>query len=131
MIEKKIREVSIKTIDLVKYAGASRDFNPVHTEPEAAKKMGHPDVIAHGMYVMGLASKAIDEWFPNEKINKFQVRFMAPTYPGDLLRITGSMDDDYVNKDIIKGKIEIVDANDMIKLKGSFEMLKRGGRKYE
>ncbi|MFD1039821.1 MaoC/PaaZ C-terminal domain-containing protein [Virgibacillus byunsanensis] len=122
MIEKTLSKEPIKPIDLVKYAGASGDFNPVHTVPEEALKMGHPSVIAHGMYVMGLVSQAIDKWFSYGKMNSFQVRFMAPIYPGDLLTIKGYLNDESVNHNLMKGEVEVVDGNNKIKLKGSFEL---------
>lgn len=75
---------SITKVQLVKYAGASRDFNPLHTDDEFAKTVGMDGVIAHGMLVMGFLGEYI------RKISdgvadpfRFQMRFGAVTRPGD------------------------------------------------
>jgi acyl dehydratase len=119
-----IEKEPIQPIELVEYSGASGDFNPIHTVPEAAKQKGHLDILAHGMYMMGLASQAIEGWFPDSKLQTFTVRFMAPTYPGIRFTIRGNFEKgDSV--DVIKGEIEIVDANEERKLKGTCELLTR------
>ena len=51
----------IQHMDLVRYAGASGDFNPIHTNPEFAKKVGLGGTIVHGMYVMALTRTASDK----------------------------------------------------------------------
>jgi acyl dehydratase len=48
--------------DLVRYAGASGDFNPIHWSDRVASSVGLPGVIAHGMYTMALAARALDTW---------------------------------------------------------------------
>jgi acyl dehydratase len=48
--------------DLVRYAGASGDFNPIHWSDRVATSVGLPGVIAHGMYTMALAARALDTW---------------------------------------------------------------------
>jgi acyl dehydratase len=48
--------------DLVRYAGASGDFNPIHWSDRVASAVGLPGVIAHGMYTMALAARALDSW---------------------------------------------------------------------
>ena len=48
--------------DLVRYAGASGDFNPIHWSDRVAGSVGLPGVIAHGMYTMALAARALDTW---------------------------------------------------------------------
>ena len=52
----------INRILLVQYAGASGDFNPIHTQETFAKAVGLPDVIAHGMYTMAVAARVVTEW---------------------------------------------------------------------
>jgi acyl dehydratase len=52
----------INRILLVQYAGASGDFNPIHTQETFAKMVGLPDVIAHGMYTMAIAARVVTEW---------------------------------------------------------------------
>lgn len=68
--------------DLVAYADASGDQNPIHQDEAAAKAAGLPDVIAHGMYTMGLVSRAVLEWAAASGIDgtltDFSARFAKP-----------------------------------------------------
>jgi acyl dehydratase len=66
-------------LDLVKYAGASGDFNPIHTNERFAKSVGLPDVIAHGMYTMAQAGRYATELADGDpgRITEFSVRFSA------------------------------------------------------
>ncbi|MEV5412955.1 MaoC family dehydratase [Thermopolyspora sp. NPDC052614] len=52
----------VRRVDLVKYAGASGDFNPIHWNERFAKAVGLPDVIAHGMYTMAQGSRFVTDW---------------------------------------------------------------------
>ena len=53
---------AVRRADLVRYAGASGDFNPIHWSDRVATSVGLPGVIAHGMYTMALAARALDTW---------------------------------------------------------------------
>jgi acyl dehydratase len=66
-------------IDLVKYAGASGDFNPIHTQERIAKAVGLPDVIAHGMYTMAQAGRYVTELAGGDpgRVTEFSVRFSS------------------------------------------------------
>lgn len=112
----------IEHIDLVKYAGASGDFNTIHTVSHIANEKGYPDVIVHGMFLMGWASQAIEEWFPNSRLRRFSVRFMAPTYPGESLTIKGELSGPDTEVAIDIGNLKIVNSVGEIKLTGSFEL---------
>lgn len=73
---------------IVQYAGASGDFNPVHTdEPFAVGTAGSPSVFAHGMLTMGLAGRVLTDWFGVEAPLSYRVRFLAPVYPGVTLTV--------------------------------------------
>lgn len=64
---------------LVRYAGASRDFNPIHWNDLFAEQVGLPGVIAHGMLTMGLAAGALEEWAEDPgRIRSFGTRFSRP-----------------------------------------------------
>lgn len=65
--------------DLVRYAGASGDFNPIHWSERTARAVGLPGVIAHGMFTMALAGRAVTDWAgaPDAVID-FGVRFTRP-----------------------------------------------------
>jgi acyl dehydratase len=65
-------------LDLVKYAGASGDFNIIHWNERVARSVGLPDVIAHGMYTMAQAGRFVSEWAGDPgAVTEFGVRFSA------------------------------------------------------
>lgn len=69
---------------LVRYAGASGDFNPLHHDESFIKMIGMDNVIAHGMLIMGIAGEAITDWIDKRNLRSFNVRFMSMTEPADL-----------------------------------------------
>ena len=69
---------------LVRYAGASGDFNPLHHDNTFAKAIGMERNIAHGMLIMGIAGEAVTVWIDNKNLRKFSARFAATTEPADL-----------------------------------------------
>lgn len=71
---------------IVQYAGASGDYNPLHTdEPFATDVAGFPSVFAHGMLTMGMAGRALAELYGPTNLARFGGRFRAPVWPGDSL----------------------------------------------
>jgi acyl dehydratase len=65
--------------DLVRYAGASGDFNPIHWSDRVAQSVGLPGVIAHGMFTMALAGRALDTWAGRTgSVIEYGVRFARP-----------------------------------------------------
>ena len=70
--------------DLVRYAGASGDFNPIHWSERVARSVGLPGVVAHGMYTMALAGRAVSTWVGDStRIVEFSVRFTKPVVVPD------------------------------------------------
>jgi acyl dehydratase len=70
--------------DLVRYAGASGDFNPIHWSDRFATSVGLPGVIAHGMYTMALAGRAVTEWAGDPAaVVEYGVRFTKPVVVPD------------------------------------------------
>ena len=70
--------------DLVRYAGASGDFNPIHWNDRVATSVGLPGVIAHGMFTMALAGRAVTQWAGNPgALEEYQVRFGRPVVVPD------------------------------------------------
>mgnify|MGYP001090611244 CR=1 FL=1 len=70
--------------DLVRYAGASGDFNPIHWSERIARSVGLPGVIAHGMYTMALAGRALTTWAGRaDAVIDFGVRFTKPVVVPD------------------------------------------------
>ncbi|PZS25580.1 MAG: dehydratase [Pseudonocardiales bacterium] len=70
--------------DLVRYAGASRDFNPLHWNERFAKSVGLPDVIAHGMFTMASAIRVVTDWTGDPgAVIEYSVRFTRPVVVPD------------------------------------------------
>ncbi len=70
--------------DLVRYAGASGDFNPIHWNERVATSVGLPDVIAHGMFTMALTGRAVTDWTGDPgALLEYQVRFGRPVVVPD------------------------------------------------
>lgn len=70
-------EVWITRADLVRYAGAALDFNPIHWNEAFAREVGLPDVIAHGMLTMGIAARVVTDWDLGELVD-YSARFTRP-----------------------------------------------------
>ena len=93
------RSYRVTRLDLVKYAGASGDFNPIHWNERFARSVGLPNVIAHGMFTMAQAGKFVTEWAgdPGAVID-FGVRFstMVPVPDDDegaIIELSGKVGD--------------------------------------
>jgi acyl dehydratase len=79
----------LKRTQIVQYAGASGDFNPLHSDQEfAVKAAGYPGVFAHGMLVMGMTGRVLTGWVGRDRLLHYGVRFKAQVWPGDTLTTT-------------------------------------------
>ena len=87
----------IRRADLVRYAGASGDFNVIHWNERVAKAVGLPDVIAHGMFTMALAARVVTDWAGDPgAVVDYGVRFTRPVpVPDDdvgaLVEVSGAV----------------------------------------
>jgi acyl dehydratase len=112
----------ITASQLVRYSGASGDFNPIHTVHQVATNAGLEGVIAHGMLVMGLVGRAITDWVGVAPLRQFGVRFVNVTRPGQTITVSGQV----VEKMEVDGEYRVrceVSAADQAgqeKVKGSF-----------
>jgi acyl dehydratase len=78
---------------IVMYAGASGDYNPVHTDERFATEVaGYPSVFAHGMLSMGMTGRVITDWVGDGRITKYGVRFSRQVWPGDTLTATATVE---------------------------------------
>ncbi|MDQ1641907.1 MAG: hypothetical protein QOJ90_1258 [Actinomycetota bacterium] len=69
----------VRRLDLVRYAGASGDFNVIHWNERIARSVGLPDVIAHGMLTMALAARVVTDWVGDPgAVMEYGVRFTRP-----------------------------------------------------
>ena len=82
----------LKRTQIVQYAGASGDYNPLHSdEIFTTKVVGYPSVFAHGMLSMGLTGKMLTNYVGDASLKKFGVRFTNQVWPGDTLTSTASV----------------------------------------
>jgi len=73
------RTVHLTRDALVRYAGASGDFNPIHYRDDVAASVGLPGVLAHGMLTMGIAAQPVVDWIGDPgRVLEYQVRFTRP-----------------------------------------------------
>jgi acyl dehydratase len=112
----------ITETQLVRYAGASGDFNPIHTVHQVAEQAGLGGVIAHGMFVMGLVGRAISDWVGVAPLRQFGVRFLGVTKPGQAITITGQVVEkmEAEGEHRLRCEISAVDQEGQQKVKGSF-----------
>ena len=108
---------------LVKYAGASGDFNPIHTVVPFAESAGLGGVIAHGMLIMGFVGQAIGQWFTTKDLAKFSTRFKAMTRPGEKITVNGSVVKETDDRWICEA--EAVNEVGEVKVKAFFEIMKK------
>jgi acyl dehydratase len=90
------QEFPINRADLVRYAGASGDFNPIHWNERFAKSVGLPDVIAHGMFTMATAARVVTDWTGDPgAVVEYSVRFtrpiVVPDPDGTTLTVSGEV----------------------------------------
>ncbi|WP_232697998.1 MaoC/PaaZ C-terminal domain-containing protein [Brevibacillus daliensis] len=111
---------------LVRYAGASGDFNPIHTVVPVGEQAGLGGVIAHGMLIMGFAGEAITHWFPRDKVRSFHVRFKEKSVPGEKLIIEGQIIEELETSGETRlgGQVIVKNEYGEIKCKGWFEIAK-------
>ena len=82
----------LKRTQIVQYAGASGDYNPLHTDEIYTTKIaGYPSVFAHGMLTMGVTGQVIAGLVGTENLLRFGVRFTAQVWPGDTLTVRTSV----------------------------------------
>jgi acyl dehydratase len=78
---------------IVMYAGASGDYNPLHSDERYAKEIsGYPSVFAHGMLSMGMTGRVLTDWVGDGRLTKYGVRFVKQVWPGDALTATATVD---------------------------------------
>jgi acyl dehydratase len=81
----------VTRIDLIKYAGASGDFNPIHTIDEEAKKAGLPGIIAHGMWTMGNLAKLFTPYYETGFIEDYSIRFKGMVFLDDVITLKATL----------------------------------------
>jgi acyl dehydratase len=84
---------NLSRTQIVQYAGASGDYNPLHTdEIYATKVAGFPTVFAHGMLTMGLTARLVTDWVGDGRLLSLGSRFERQVWPGDTLTATATVE---------------------------------------
>lgn len=84
----------LKRTQIVQYAGASGDYNPVHTDEKFVTEVaGYPTVFAHGMLTMGITGRLVTNYVGDGRLTKYGVRFVSQVWPGDTLTGTATVAD--------------------------------------
>lgn len=111
--------------DLVKYAGASGDFNPMHTDEVAAAEAGLPSVFGHGMFSMGLLGRAVTDWAGAGNLKTYGVRFTKQTWPGETLSTSIVVSNKEVTDEgkIIVAELVLLNQDGEVKLSGTTRVL--------
>lgn len=107
---------------LVRYAGASGDFNPLHTDPAVGEAIGTGGIIAHGMLIMGFVGQMLSDYVGPTALRKFNVRFKGMTHLGDVITCSGTITNksEVNGEHRITGKVQAADQNGDIKVSGTF-----------
>lgn len=117
-----LRKPAITEVQLVRYSGASGDFNPIHTVHQAGVEAGNNGVIAHGMLIMGFVGQMITNWVRPEQVRTFGVRFTGISRPGDEITVSGKVVDKFEadGEQRVRCEVEAVDQTGHRKVKGEF-----------
>ena len=123
--------VPINRADLIRYAGASRDFNPIHWNERVATSVGLPDVIAHGMFTMAQAGRLLTDWVGDPgAVLEYGVRFTRPVIVPDPAgttltlsgRVSSKSDDGRVGVELtalVDGKTVLARARAVVRVRAS------------
>jgi acyl dehydratase len=113
---------SVSEVQLVRYAGASGDFNPLHTVARVGEAAGFGGVIAFGMLIMGMMGQALCTWIPPRYLRRFQVRFLDVTRPGDVLTVVGKVVEKRQGdgNNVVVWEVAAKDQDARVKVAGTF-----------
>ena len=106
--------------DLVEYAGASGDFNPLHTDEVAAKDAGMRSVFGHGMFSAGLLATALTDWAGVGRVVRYKVRFVKQAWPDEEFRtsiaVTGKRNEG--GKNLVDVDCSLANSDGEVKVSG-------------
>ncbi len=110
-------EHQLTRTDLVMYAGASGDFNPMHHDEVAAQAAGLPSVFGHGMFSAGLLATAVTDYVGIGNLSSYRVRFTKQTWPGEKLTTTIAVTEKRAGNEIVL-ECALVNENGEAKIQG-------------
>jgi acyl dehydratase len=107
--------------DLVRYAGASGDFNPMHHDDTLAQQAGLPSVFGHGMFTMGILGTAITDYVGVGNLRSFSVRFTKQTWPDEVLttKVVVSAKRTEDGEKLVDLDVSVANADGEVKVSGS------------
>jgi acyl dehydratase len=106
--------------DLIRYCGASGDFNIIHWNERVAKAVGLPDVIAHGMFTMAVAGRTVTDWAGDPgALTEYSVRFSRPVVVPDddrgaTLSVRGTVEEKRPDGTVVVGLTATVDDSKVL-----------------
>ena len=108
----------LKRTQVVMYAGASGDYNPVHTDELFTTKVdGYPGVFAHGMLTMGMTGMMLTNYVGDGRLTEFGVRFTNQVFPGDTLDSTATVT--AINEGLVDIEVSTINQEGVEVAKGS------------
>ncbi|MEH7237510.1 MaoC/PaaZ C-terminal domain-containing protein [Bacillus sp. JJ1562] len=108
---------AVSRMDLIKYSGASGDYNPIHTIDDEANKAGLPGVIAHGMWTMGNLAKLFTPFYEEGFIKTYSIRFRNMVFLDDIITLKSSLKS--INNNELTFDVTAVNQNEKDVIKGS------------
>ncbi|WP_067726185.1 MaoC/PaaZ C-terminal domain-containing protein [Oceanobacillus damuensis] len=112
----------VSRIDLIKYAGASGDFNPIHTIDAEATKAGLPGIIAHGMWTMGNLAKLFTPYLEEGFIQDYKIRFAGMVFLEDVITLKARLQEE--NEELLDFTVAAVNQNGKEVIKGAITFKK-------
>ncbi len=111
---------TLSRTDLVRYAGASGDYNPMHHDEVLATAAGQPSVFGHGMFSMGLLGTALTDFVGAGHLTHYRVRFSRQTWPGEELttKITVKAKREEDGKHLVDLECSLVNGEGEVKVVG-------------
>ena len=118
----KLVKPGLSHLHLVRYAGASGDFNPLHTDPKFGEMAGTDGIISHGMLIMGFVGQMLSDYVGPLALRKFGVRFKGMRRLDHVITCTGHITEKYEvdGEGRIAGKVQAADQNGDVKVSGTF-----------
>jgi len=108
--------------DIVRYAGASGDFNPIHHDQTFAEAAGNPTVFAHGMLNAGFVGKCVTDYVGVQNLRQLKVRFATRVWPGDTITCKGKVTRKYEadGARLIEGELQAINQKGEVAIQGGF-----------